>query len=182
VDRAPLQPFTARTTRQLVRVDYRRPETWRFLLYARLLSTSAEPGDLQNALVFVTFAVSLGLGRSMSRLPQFQLFQWGWSNSSNSPFFLTNFEADAQAARNPILCDFAYGAPLIDDRRSGGSVSEPKEIRHVVAESINVAATVNLASDFSHQMQIEVGAYFSPQTHVRPEWNSRVYSGGENGS
>lgn len=150
---------TPSTSGQIARVNYKRPDSWKFLLAAELLTgigpggSPISPGNLK-----VSFAVTLGVGLSQITLDPFGtplVFQWvGFS--AGLKWFTT--------ARGPVLDDQA--------------VTPEQELTNtVVAESIQVSTTAILQTPTNgDQVTVNVHAYFAPVTHIRPDWYANQFS------
>lgn len=140
---------------QFLRIDYGRPETWRFLFFAQITnwSVQSEIADLQ-----VFFDLTPGLGRAQSTIRGFEHFVFSapavgqslWSTSVNGP------------VRDPDATD------------------QTNRIELIPAQSITLGARMVVGSlNENDLVQVIVSAYFSPNTHVRPEWYSGQFPGGE---
>jgi hypothetical protein len=133
-------------TPQLARVNYKRPETWTFFFVATLLQ-GVSSGATQA--VFVAFDLTLGVGRSSTTVAGFRTFNINWTVTPpvNQQFF-------ASTAPNVT----GTNAPGTD----GFVDSFPASEIQCTARCI-VPAT-------SGAVVLTVGAYFSPRTHIRPDW------------
>jgi len=143
-------------TLQLVKINYGRPETWRFFLYAQTLDGDANAGGS----LIVSFPTTIGLGRSQVTAP-LGVFNFVWP------------------AAFPKTVKFASASlgPLVDDAQP----TIPNLVETVVAEDIQVQAQVVLVAPAGKVAKVQVGAFFAPEGHVRPEWfKGGDYPGGEN--
>lgn len=163
--------------RQLVKVNYARPETWRFLFGAQLLKAPAGVG-VNNVDVIVDFDVMAGIGRSVLSMqgrpgePGFARIVFHYSGSPASQLGVTKWTTQSQT---PDL-----------DNRTATPVILP--ISEFVAQDIQVSCrvTTQSASAADTETLVSVHAYVAPNVHIRPEWftdgadNDR-YRGLENG-
>lgn len=151
-------------TGQLINVRYARPETWSFFFMAKLIQT-AHPDD--DGTLQLQFNVTQGVGRSHATIDNFVLFRFEWTAG--------NF-----TTANPKFCSSAI-APARDDR---SPTDFPDEIRELVAQDvqINVSASTSGVTYTDNVVTVEVSAFVSPKTHIRPEWFERIgkFRAGEN--
>lgn len=152
---------------QLVKVSYKRPETWHFLLSARIIN--APEVTLENELaITVFFDVISGVGRSQSQLLTFETFSWGWVQNQPPPYSKVLW---TQQVQTPAL-------RMVFDSDSGEYVDDPNSVR-VFNELVGQDVQVNCRVAFFMRginegdqsfADVEVSAYFAPKTHVRPDW------------
>lgn len=144
------------TSDQLLRVNYGRPETWSFFFWSKVVDTSA-PGAV--GAVLANFDVTLGIGRS----------------SITIPFFVS----------------YSYLPPVIPTPGTSGALIwgisstfyAGVQIEQIPAQDIQVTSHCSIqAAAIGTTVDVEVGAFFSPKSHVRPEWFESVgeFRGGEN--
>src|ERR1043166_2858743 len=70
-------PATGGTSsQQLSKVAYKRPDTWQWLFFARLVSAPNGGGGGAPAEASVDFDVTIGVGRASVTLPVFERFAW----------------------------------------------------------------------------------------------------------
>lgn len=152
---------------QLVRIDYARPETWSFLYFAKVVGVNGNVniGAGTNALQ-VQFKTVVGVGRSTVELwmPQFD-----WTGAD------INTPTPAQTLLLPAR--FATEWRYTRDAPAGaipppGATDPVYTCDHVVAQTVQVYCDVVCAPQVgsSGSIEVVVGAYYSPRTHVRPEW------------
>ena len=151
------------TTQQLVKIAYRRPETWTFLFYLQITNATAgaSPGIILNA----NFDVILGVGRSQLSIPTF-----------------IELVAAVPGGGGPSAVSWttmAYAPGLLKpDDGSSASVL----ISEIPAQDIQVQVRSGMPLGAQQPVTIEVGAFFSPKVHVRPDWLGRPeFSGEERG-
>lgn len=137
------------SSQQLARIDYKRPDTWRFFFAATLLDIQGPV--LAGALVTVDFAVSFGVGRSMKTIENFVHF------SFDPPFVL------------PVN---KWAGSSIEPSRT--PLATQQIITEIPAESIQCNAKVLLqaGSAADYTAVVAVDAFFSPIQHIRPDWFS----------
>jgi hypothetical protein len=169
--------FVNTGTGQLARVNYARPETWRFLFGFQFLTLP--PNDGTNHLtVVVDFDLIIGVGRSSIQLLSFaQFFR------SDTPSNL--------AAQGTLWTTATWGSPVTVDRTAGTPVSTAPLVDTFVAQDIQCAARVRAAGGVTalagKALGVQAHAYFSPNVHIRPEWftddtgDGTRFRGGENG-
>lgn len=152
---------------QLVKISYKRPETWHFLLVARLVN--APRVTLENELeVNVWFDVTSGIGRSQQKLLTFDQFNWGWIQGESPPLSKVLWTTQV---RTPAL-------RMVFDSGEGRYVDVADSIRpsvELVGQDIQVQCRVSLFMRGINEgdqsfADVEVSAFFAPKTHVRPDW------------
>lgn len=152
---------------QLVKISYKRPETWHFLLVARIVD--APRVVLSNELeVTVDFDVITGIGRSQQKLQNFDRFNWGWIQGQSPPSDKVLWTTQV---RTPAL-------RMVFDPDSGEYVDVADSIRpsvEIVGQDLQVMCRVGLFMRGINEgdqsfADIEVSAFFAPKTHVRPDW------------
>jgi hypothetical protein len=132
----------SRASPQLARINYRRPETWSFILWAQIVAgTSA--GN-----IVVDFDLVLGVGLINIPLPTFAHFVF------NGPIVapLTKFVT-------------AVLAPPADD----AAPATRQLIDKLAAQDIQCNARL-AAPDPSTALTVRVASFFTPLSHVRPDW------------
>lgn len=151
---------------QLAKVSYKRPDTWHFLLTARIINAPVVP--LSNELqVHVRFDFISGIGRSQSQLIGFDLWNWGWTQNEQFPTYVLW----ATTAKTPPL-------RMVFDPDTEFFIPDPLSIRdcnELVGQDIQVNCGVALQMRGINEgdqttADVEVSAYLAPKTHVRPDW------------
>lgn len=163
--------------RQLARVNYRRPESWAFLLTAEVVQAPVSPAA--DFVIQVNFNLMAGVGRAT------------WN--SKSPRVIDYNTLGAEAAFHKVQW-YAPGG-LKDWRRQWcTSVMSPSPIEtyppgtdppgtlteFFVAETIQCEVSVaafSTGADPQQQVKVQVGAYFAPLSHVRPDWFCENFTG-----
>lgn len=155
-------------TNQLIRIAYRRPETWRWLFSARLLAGPDNTAGFFTRL-FVHWELTVGVGRSVIQMAfgeggrafEDYVFQWGPINPA--------FPRGAQ------IWTSETASPARTYTGDGGNLPGPPSPL-VVAEDIQLQVQIvgltvvdNLAA-VGQNATVEVSAQFAPNVHVRPDW------------
>lgn len=160
-------------TSQLAKINYKRPENWRFLFWGRLLGGTA--GTSATTSVHALFDVFLGVGRSVldtqkdilgtpANFNAFAQFRW-----NVAPLTVPGQQ------NNNIKYASAVSSPPLDDSTSATTI-----IDHLTAEDISCRVRLVMSSgDPGVEVQAELGAFFAPNVHIRPDWFSERYLGGE---
>ncbi len=156
---------------QLARVDYHRPETWRFLMGAELVQ--APTPVVPNLLVIVQIQVVAGVGRSQLTIP-------ATTNGQNTGFarFVWKFGATPIIPAQ-VKWTTRVRTPPLDE----GLVSPfDEECDAFPAQSIQcnaqvVAVTSAGVVEPDPRTIVNVHAYFAPQVHVRPDWFKSAFAG-----
>jgi hypothetical protein len=170
------------TSQQLVRVNYKRPESWRFLAYAQIINIHgpyAQAGSLGDPPVtdialFVAFefALGVGLGKTTLRgaptgIPAVFDLKPGLINFKipiGSAIGAMAFSTSANA-QNQVAGDMATAiTPLMDQ---------------FPASEIQVSATVAALMVHDYTIDLNVGCLVAPISHTRPEWHMGQFSGDE---
>jgi hypothetical protein len=142
------------TTQQLVRINYARPETWRFFLAAQLLDSDVAAGGT----LIVAFQTTLGIGRA----------------SVTVPLGVFNFVTAGAFPKEIKFASTSLG-PVVDDAQA----AIPNLLDTVVAQDIQVQAQVVLAAPAGKFADVNCTALFAPEGHVRPEWFKGEFPGRE---
>lgn len=152
---------TANTV-QLIKTAYKRPETWHWLLVGKIL-TGPEVVNPQIAGIQIDFDLIVGIGRSVVQMPSVESFSWAWDDTSGpataraNPIWSSSF-----VARNRVL-RFGPSFPAV--------TAVPNIIEEIVAQDIQLNVRgIDIGNFVGNNITVEVSAYFSPKTHVRPDW------------
>jgi hypothetical protein len=127
-------------TTQLAKIEYHRPDTWSFFFWANL------PQLISNPTIDVRFDLTFGVGRSVVKVPGFALLRAAFG----TPAWTTGVPSTGVV--DPITA--AITSQLLD---------------RIPAQDIQCQATV-LNSPPTGTPAIELGAFFSPFHHSRPDW------------
>lgn len=146
---------------QLNKISYKRPDTWHWFFGAKLISgpTVASP---QEAGVRIHFDVTIGVGRSFYQIPSFETLQWVWSDPGGGP------------VPTPPTDVLLYSTTAVAPNRSYNNATPPaaveNRINEIVAQDIQVQLRLEGLSNFPNTIVVDVTGFWSPKTHVRPEW------------
>lgn len=165
------------TTQQLSKINYKRPESWHWLFTLRLVSGPDALLLTDHPVITCAFDVLVGLGRSVVLLQNFETYLINW----NGPAFAAPISQSAQ-----IWSTQTDGPPrnlIFNDTPS----SRPTVASQLVAQDIQVQARLTFQhSPANTPAVVEIGSFWSPRTHVRPDWtqegpNEIAYAGDEVG-
>lgn len=149
---------------QLVRVSYRRPETWHWFFQSRLITmpTPGIPAAFAN--VDVHFDLTIGIGRAMSIIPDFEVHSWHIENPQVPP-------TTPGQPGNILRTTQAVGNRLYNLGSGGVLVTDVSPISQFVAQDIQIQARLILTTSGSgFSASCEVSGLLAPKTHVRPDW------------
>lgn len=139
----------------LNRVQYGRPETWRFLFSYRLISGPNAPVNQANVSVWIDLLT--GIGRSVIRIPFWlNLPSINWSGG-NFPIGVVEWRNQTERAGTEI----------------SPGVFETLTSDQIVGQDITAEVTVSFTTDLPGTpppVVVEVSGQWSPSTHVRPDW------------
>lgn len=154
---------------QLVKIAYKRPETWRFLFFAQVLGVPYPiASNIHTPAVQLTidFNVQTGIGRDQANI----VFIPGTIPGSEQHGFLHFVIAGAPVLPNARKWATQTLGPPLDDT---AAAPVPLNITdQIVGQDIqvNVRVQASSSSSFSDPLVLQVGAFFSPNVHIRPEW------------
>jgi len=177
---------------QLLRIAYKRPETWHWVLSARLIdgpnSTLVDP-----IIVEVHYDLTIGIGRSMMQIPggyayfdqrndpAFERFQFIWGGPTVG--------ADATFPRGAQIYSTAVQAPGKDFLNGPVPTKSPAIVNEIVAQDIQlncrvIAITFPAGTPIGGRVTVEVSGHFAPKNHIRPDWfregtEPQQFQGGE---
>lgn len=169
---APLNP----STQQLAKVNYGRPDTWRFLFGVQVLQApDAAVGD--PVVITIDFDLTVGLGRSALLMPGTVQGVPQPSGFARFVFDYTGIISGRTKWTSVVL------APQTVE--TSGLGFQPS-LDQFVAEDIQCAARVlaigdELGANIGLPVVVTVHSYFAPNAHVRPEWFEANFRGNENG-
>lgn len=141
---------------QLARVEYKRPETWRFLFYARILRSNL---TVVPSNVLVAFEVFAGVGRANIQL-------------AFNPFetFLFNVTLGGEQGQSAIK----YSTEVVGPPRIDGQPTSSSTCDVIVAQDIQVGYFCFCSDPGgalpTDEVQLEIGCSLAPWHHVRPDW------------
>lgn len=180
VVQAPANAFTTPgvfvTDHTLVRLQYARPESWRFMLHARVVSAeTGGPGNQSQLDIF--FELLVGLGRSNVRIPLWQQFDTlVWNFGAPAPVdqvLWTNLALTNTVQRfiDPTFAVLPQG------------LETNKLTDTIVADHLTLIGHVRYTTDIANPPPavVELTGLFAPNTHIRPDWfePEPVFAGGE---
>lgn len=149
-------------TTQITRINYARPETWRWNWRVDILEGGVSPG---GGSITVVLDVTVGVGRASHklRIGRF-LFAWGAGQIPTFPNSAGSKWATSVNGPNP------------DDSVVVVPASTPLQnvIDHFVAQDVQVEASAQFVEAANIPLKYQVTALFSPETHVRPEWFTSI--------
>lgn len=172
------------TPGQLIKISYKRPETWHWLFAARLISGPNSDG-VNSLQLQVIFDLTVGVGRSMV-----QVLGSPTAINGNTPFEAYFFTWGPLAAIFPANA-FLYSTQVLAPNRTfrsdppfpnqggfpvaGEFVTGPSVIDQIVAQDLQLncqlicLATAGDAA-IGQSVVVDVSAQFAPKTHMRPDW------------
>ena len=143
------------TSSQLVSVDYGRPDNWRYLVSAQLISIVGAPVvPLQ-----VGFDVMIGIGRAMITLPELIVLNFAVAEQ-----FAGNSKSTVRAGLNAVGLNngLVANAPGVTDNY----------LETIPAQALKIVARAHTFGGGANAVTINllVTAMVTPSAHVRPEW------------
>jgi hypothetical protein len=160
--------LVTREEKQILRINYARPESWCFVLGAEMLETTGQ--SAVGTFVTVSYKISLGVGRSVITIPDWHVFTWDYNAATISTL------------NGTVL----WTNSVVNRIRAEGNGTDPPQfddeqwLDTIVAQDIQLAAIVAVDSAGEPtRAKVAVHAYFAPKTHIRPEWFIREFPGNE---
>lgn len=148
------------STSQIVRLNYARPESFNFLFSAQLarIPEPVNPGQIR-----VSWDLTVGLGRSRVTLTEFEQYVFTWPGPTNP------------------TGELKWSTQVVSPLRVDGTATSTGIVDHIVAEDIQLNARVDFGGigPFTEPALVQLSAYFSPVSHIRPEWYEGRFPGGE---
>lgn len=141
---------------QLARVEFKRPDSWRFLLYAKVLRTNV---TIVPSNVVVAFNVFQGVGRANVQI-------------QHNPFetYLFQIALAGEQGDQPIK----FSTQVVGPRRIDTAADSTSICDVIVAQDISVGFSAFLSNPPgflpTDEVQLEVGCSLAPWHHVRPDW------------
>lgn len=154
---------SGRTSQQLFRVNYKRPETWSFFFGAQIVSgapeTTVGPG---NVAVEVGIKVITGIGRTTFEAGQLPspaasglvTFQW----------LITPGQIVARAPKKWTTA--GNGAPDLRDDVPGSSIP----VEWISGQDLQASVELIVTGTFGQNVGVQVTGFVAPRSHVRPDW------------
>jgi hypothetical protein len=167
-----LQGVTLVDNRQLVRINYRRPDSWRFLFSAKIIggSTPVAPND---DLVDVRFNVFAGLGRSVFNSDQV--------NANDVAFAYFHFLVPVGTIPGQQPQNTKYTTEVRAPRMIDPDDTTRYPLTVLPAQDLQVQVQTIFYGSSGATLDLEVGAYFAPNVHVRPDWWQPAHRPGPHG-
>jgi hypothetical protein len=159
--------FGYSTTQQLCRVEYHRPESWRFMFFARLLASE----NHSPAIFQVDFNIIPGVGRGSLNFKPFERYRFKLPIGSLDP--TVNYEKWSTSVIGPVRDETLPDPP---------DVPQPNVVDSFVAQDVQVSFTATVILTVpGDTLQAEVGCLLAPWHHARPDWQMRNFAGEELG-
>ena len=155
--------FPVQTPGQIFRVSYKRPETWHWLFGARIVN-APNTGVGQTASITIQWDLISGIGRSQQQMLGFDRFRWVWAGAAGVPPFAHVMWATS--TRTPALDYVFSGGVWLPD------ATTIRTINQISGQDLQLNVRVNwfMSGTPFAPLQIEVGGFIAPKTHVRPDW------------
>jgi hypothetical protein len=170
-------------TQQVSRVNYKRPDTWRFWLGARLIRGTPNTGAAPNY-YRVMFSLQLGVGRSVFLTPAALAGQQAYRDQFFAVFRFEVLIGETPGRQgNNIKWATSVPTPVMNDSVATSFTM----VDRLVAQDIQCSSVLHLESaPAGYEVEAEATAYFAPNVHIRPDWNADVsdaaaFRGGELG-
>lgn len=158
-------------TGQLSRINYGRPENWRFLFGIEVLNTPVGAYTLQ---LTVNFDLIIGVGRSHISIPRF--YQFSRASAHANFDGQTFWTSKTLTNTNPLNTTTPIEADVD---------SFPAEDVQCSAHALAIVGSPGPLAGLP--VHLNIHAYFAPSTHMRPDWftdaagNGSRFLGGEQG-
>lgn len=146
---------------QLCQIDYRRPDTWHFLIYGVVTRASnIDPGTFLN----IDIALTIGLGRTTIPIPNFARLTWGPGGATIQP-------------------NVVRACTTVEVAKENATRVSNNVINEVVFQNLQSTwSAAFVESNANSQADVQLTMFWAPKNHVRPEWfNSPLahFPGGE---
>jgi hypothetical protein len=152
-------------THQLVRVNYRRPENWRFLLTGRI--TGGTTAAVTSTSVYAWFDFIIGTGRAFvtTEQPGTPIVPATVNGFARMHWLIPAGTVPGQQPWNVKW--ITRGDMVLDDT----DTTVRQVIDHIPGQDIQVLGHVYMnVSDPGVLVNVELGAFLAPNVHVRPDW------------
>lgn len=159
---------------QLIKVAYKRPESWRWLFHARFIS-ALDGGSfgptLETCFVNLEFDLIVGHGRSQVEMRGFERFRWTWKSLASDvpPTPPPTWSLSGQTPNLNYVQPNVEIPPQTDIFRNF-DVLVAEDIQCRCRAFMTVSGAFPVPPNFFAPTQIEVSAFFAPNVHVRPDW------------
>jgi len=160
---SPLVP----TPGQITRIAYGRPEAWHWMFSAKLLAGPDTANVGEHVTLGIHFDLSIGVGRSVMIIPDFEVYFFEWSDGQAFPQDRMIWSSQSASPGRRFVAPATSTLPGVCDQ--------------FVAQDIQctVRCFLQELSIPTAPVTIELSAMFSPIVHVRPEWHLHTFPGGE---
>lgn len=151
------------TTGQLIKVSYKRPETWHWVFSSRILRAPGRPLiPVASEVVTVKFDLIVGVGRSTVVMRDFETFQWAWVGEQQVPVTHVMWST---SGLTPALGYTPLPTPEPDP-------ATRRSVSQITAQDIQLSCRVTIDSEdgIGEPGAVEVSAFFAPKSHIRPDW------------
>lgn len=151
-------------TGQVIKIAYKRPETWHWVFHARILDPAIRREFIQPITVELHWDLVLGHGRSQVTIPDFDHWRWAWTTSTmptpTAPKWATQ-------TLTPSLFD-----SIVDP--IGPDAATRRQVLQIDGQDIQLNCRAHAFFDSpilpGENITMEVSAFFAPKAHVRPDW------------
>ena len=142
------------TSQQMLKVAYKRPESWHFLFSCKVLASTVAAG---GGGVNVSWDLKIGIGLNTIEIPGFV----------TQGFPLVGAPSDliqiwSMTAKQPP--------------QFGGDTSDSR-VSTFVAQDIQLAATITFFTASASTVKLQLEAQVAPVVHMRPDWFAHEFAG-----
>lgn len=163
----PVGGTTVERSLQIARINYRRPDVWRFFVAGSVVGAGIASDQIT---VRMYFDLILGVGRSVFDTSTELLS----TNTQWVPLIWT-----LPALQNLAAIDKKWTTETSTPSLSTGVV---QLMRWFPAQDVQCKARVQVTSETTEpELTLEATAFFAPSTHLRPDWFSGRFQGEERG-
>ncbi len=160
---------------QFARINYGRPESWCFVLAAKIVDQSGQLID--GTVLTVHYDLTIGVGRSSVTIPDWHIFTFDYGGVGKA--FLIGQMLWTNTVANRVASQGVPGPP------ESVNYAATSWIDTFVSQDIQLQVRVGLDSaGEATAAKVDCSAYFAPKSHVRPEWFLKTgrFSGEESGT
>lgn len=147
------------TSQQLCRINYGRPESWRWLFKAKLISGPDTTDVGQHGSLVVHWDLILGVGRSMIQLLDFDRFSFAWDDGEAFP---ANREIWSTQTLSPAKTFVAPTPGAAATQVDNITAQDIQLIARCTAQELSIVPNAPIV--------VELSAHFAPNAHIRPDW------------
>lgn len=154
---------------QMLRINYRRPDTWHWILSGVLLEAPAAALPGSGAQIDLFWDLTIGIGRAAMVLEGIEHFRWDYNNPNPTPL--------GQAFR---LTTSSFVGNRTESQQGIVHTTGLTSIDELVFQDAQLTSRLILTTTGNgFSAKVEASAQFAPKTHIRPEWHDKRYPGGE---